>query len=324
MLTEKTLVYLADGKTFGKKILVFDNAEHIRILSNPLAWQIMQLLCDSPMYPIEIAKKLGIYEQSAYYYVRKLMEIGALADAGTNTIRGGTARLYHSSSPAFGIEMSWGEKRMDLQARPDYEHLYARKFFNDYIVNDSFKGLIIVGAPDPHGPYRSSARDGHYAVHLAFFLGMISNLPSEFVVKLDADAKAERVTEGNNLISIGGPGTNIITAEFNKFLPIKFNDKNFWLGLVEGPSANPKPYNLDNQGLIAKIKNPYNHEKNIIVIAGVRSIGTKSAVIALTNYGEEILKNYQNEEEWALVVQGFDMNADGKIDHVDIISEVTT
>jgi S-layer like family, C-terminal region len=76
--------------------------------------------------------------------------------------------------------------------------------------------------------------------------------------------------------------------------------------------------------LIAKIKNPYNHEKNIIVVAGVRSIGTKSAVLALTNYSEDILKNYQNKEEWALVVQGFDMNADGKIDHVDVISEVTT
>ena len=315
-------MYLTNGKAFGKKIVVFDNVEHIRILSNPLAWQIMRLLSDTPMYPIEIAKKLRIYEQSAYYYVRKLVEIGALEDAGTNNVRGGIARLYHSSSPAFGIEMSWGEKHLDFQTHPDYEHPYGRKFFNDYIVNNCFNGLIIVGAPDPHGPYRSSARDGHYAVHLAFFLGMISNIPSEFIVKLDADAKAEKVIEGNNLISIGGPGTNIITAEFNKFLPIKFNEKNFWSGLVEGSSA--KPYNLDNQGLIAKIKNPYNHEKNIIVVAGVRSIGTKSAVIALTNYSEEILKSYQNDEEWALVVQGFDMNADGKIDHVDIISEVTT
>ena len=320
--TEKTLVHIANGNVFGKKIVVFDNVEHIRVLSNPLAWQIMQLLSDTPMYPIEIAKKLRIYEQSAYYYVRKLVEIGALEEAGTNHVRGGTARLYHSSSPAFGIEMGWGQSQLDFQNRANYEHRHARRFFDDYIVNNSFKGLIVVGAPDPHGPYRSSARDGHYAVQLAFFLGTISNIPSEFIVKLDADAKAEKVIEGNNLISIGGPGTNIITAEFNKFLPIKFNEKNFWSGLVAGSSA--KPYNLDNQGLIAKIKNPYNDGKYIIIVAGVRSIGTKSAVIALTNYSEEILKSYQNEEEWALVVQGFDMNADGKIDHVDIISEVTT
>ena len=58
------------------------------------------------------------------------------------------------------------------------------------------------------------------------------------------------------------------------------------------------------------------------MIAGVRSIGTKSAIIALTNYSEEILKNYQNQDEWALIVQGFDMNSDGKIDQVDIVSKL--
>jgi hypothetical protein len=42
----------------------------------------------------------------------------------------------------------------------------------------------------------------------------------------------------------------------------------------------------------------------------------------LTNYSEEILKKYNEDREWALVVQGFDMNADGKIDHVDILTEV--
>jgi len=74
--------------------------------------------------------------------------------------------------------------------------------------------------------------------------------------------------------------------------------------------------------LIAKIKNPYSNNGTVIVIAGVRSVGTKSAVIALTNYSQEILENYQNQEKWAIVVQGFDMNSDGKIDHVDIVSEV--
>ena len=56
------------------------------------------------------------------------------------------------------------------------------------------------------------------------------------------------------------------------------------------------------------------------MVAGVRSIGTKSAIIALTNYSDEILKNYNKSEEWALIVQGFDMNSDGKIDHVDVVS----
>ena len=177
--------------------------------------------------------------------------------------------------------------------------------------------LLVVGAPEPHGPYKSSARDGHYAVHLAFFLGNVASAPpSDFVVKLDVDAKAEKVL-GKNLISIGGPGTNIVTAEFNRHLPIRFDEGNFWSGLVD---RSGKRYSSDNHGLIARIRNPYDESSSIVIVAGVRSAGTKSAVIALTNYGEEVLKKYKNKEDWALVVQGFDMDADGKIDHVDVVS----
>ena len=318
-LHNKTLVYNENGKIYAKKIGVFENVEYMRILSNPLAWKITELLSHKPMYPAQIAKQLKVYDQSVYYYIRTLLSSGVIEEVGTNIIKGGTARLYKTSNPSFGVEMDWGEKHIDSLGQAQTKYRHANNFFKEYIVNNSFHGLIIVGAPGPHGPYKSSARDGHYAVHLAFFLGMLSDIPPEFIVKLDSDAKAEKVLNHNTLISIGGPGTNIVTAEFNRYLPIKFNQANFWSGLVEGSG---KFYNSDNHGLIAKIKNPYNDNGTIIVIAGVRSIGTKSAVIALTNYSEEILKDYQNQEEWALVVQGFDMNSDGKIDHVDIVSNV--
>jgi len=316
---EKKLVSEQEDQASIKKIVVFKDVARMRILSNPVAWKIMELLSRGPMYPAQVSKELKIYEQSAYYYIRKLVAIGAVEEAGRNFVRGGTARLYRAASPSFGIEMDWGETKLAPRSEGRH-HANARRFFQDHVGDDgSFKGLLVVGAPDPHGPYKSSARDGHYAVHLAFFLGSITNAaPSEFVVKLDADAKAEKVLTGNNLIPIGGPGTNIITAEFNKYLPIRFDEKNFWSGLVEEKSG--KRYGLDNHGLIAKIKNPYDPSSSVIVVAGVRSAGTKSAVIALTNYSEEVLKIYNGEEEWALVVQGFDMNSDGKIDHVDVVS----
>jgi hypothetical protein len=79
---------------------------------------------------------------------------------------------------------------------------------------------------------------------------------------------------------------------------------------------------LDNHGLIAKIRNPFNDKNNIIVLAGVRSVGTKSSIIALTNFADLILRNYKKDQNWALVVQGFDMNSDGKIDNVDLLDEV--
>lgn len=301
-----------------KKIIVFQDVERVRVLSNPVAWRIMELLSRGPMYPAQISKELKIHEQSAYYYIRKLVSIGAVEEAGQNFVRGGTARLYKAASPSFGIEMDWGETKVPAALGADV-YTQARKFFDQFVGGGaSFDGLIVVGSPDPHGPYKSSARDGHYAVHLAFFLGHITTAaPQEFVVKLDADAKAEKVLT-DNLISIGGPGTNIVTAEFNRYLPIRFDEKNFWSGLVEEKSG--KRYSLDNHGLIAKIKNPYNPNASVIVVAGVRSAGTKSAVIALTNYSEQVLGRYGGEDEWALVVQGFDMNSDGKIDHVDVVS----
>ena len=317
---EKKLVSESDGETSVKKILVFKEVERVRVLSNPVAWRIMELLARGPMYPAHLAKELEIHEQSAYYYIRKLVSIGAVEEAGHSFVRGGTARLYKVTSPSFGIEMDWGETKLPTGRDAGAEYVHARRFFDAYVGRDvSFDGLIIVGSPDPHGPYKSSARDGHYAVHLAFFLGHITSAaPQEFVVKLDADAKAEKVISDSNLISIGGPGTNIVTAEFNRYLPIRFDEKNFWSGLVEEKTG--KRYGLDNHGLIAKIKNPYNPQSSVTVVAGVRSAGTKSAVIALTNYSEQVLSRYAGEDEWALVVQGFDMNSDGKLDHVDVVS----
>jgi len=317
---EKRLLSENEGASSVKKIIVFTEVERMRILSNPVAWRIMGLLSKGAMYPAQVSKQLKIHEQSAYYYIRRLVSIGAVEEAGRNFVRGGTARLYRATSPSFGIEMDWGETSLGSLKTDERHHLNARKFFGEFMAGDSvFNGLIVVGSPDPHGPYKSSARDGHYAVHLALFLGNItSSPPTEFVVKLDADAKAEKVLTGNNLISIGGPGTNIVTAEFNRYLPIRFDEKNFWSGLVEEKSG--KRYGLDNHGLIAKIKNPYDSNASVIVVAGVRSAGTKSAVIALTNYGEQVLANYNGQEEWALVVQGFDMDSDGKLDHVDIVS----
>ncbi|MGI0037897.1 MAG: helix-turn-helix domain-containing protein [Nitrososphaera sp.] len=316
---EKKLVSEQDGEASFKKIIVFQDVGRVRVLSNPVAWRIMELLSKGPMYPAQVSKALKIHEQSAYYYIRRLVSIGAVEEAGLNFVRGGTARLYKVTSPSFGIEMGWGETKVAASKSADFQHASARRFFEAYVSqNNSFSGLLVVGAPDPHGPYKSSARDGHYAVHLAFFLGHITTAaPEEFVVKLDADAKAEKVLTGN-LISIGGPGTNIVSAEFNRYLPIRFDDKNFWSGLVEDSTG--KRYGLDNHGLIAKIRNPYEPKSSVIVVAGVRSAGTKSAVIALTNYSEQVLKRYNGEEEWAMVVQGFDMNSDGKIDHVDVVS----
>lgn len=318
-MNKKNLVYSLDENTFIKEISILQKPSEIRILSNPIAWKIVNLLAGRPMYPAQIAKELKIYEQSAYYYIRKLLTIRAISQVETSFVRGGTAKLYKTEFAAFGIEMNWGERKFETVNGKINRNVQT--FFEDFIDDGLFNGTIVVGAPDPHGPYRSSARDGHYAAQLAFYFGSFCGLPQNFVVKLDVDAKSEKISRTENIISIGGPGTNIITSEFNRYLPIRFDETNFWSGLI---APHGRTHTLDNHGLIAKIRNPYSEKVNIVIIAGVRSAGTKSAIIALTNHGNEILKKFNQENNWALVVQGFDMDSDGKIDTIDIVDEIST
>lgn len=305
--------------TFTKEISILEKPSEMRILSNPIAWKIVNLLASRPMYPAQIAKELKIYEQSAYYYIRKLLTIRAIGQVETSFVRGGTAKLYRTEFAAFGMEMNWGERKFE-NLKNGKINRNVQTFFEDFIDDGLFNGTIVVGTPDPHGPYRSSARDGHYATQLAFFLGSFCSLPQNFVVKLDVDAKSEKISRTENIISVGGPGTNIITSEFNRYLPIRFDETNFWSGLI---APHGRTHTLDNHGLITKIRNPFSENVNIVVIAGVRSAGTKSAIIALTSHGNEILKKFDQDKNWALVVQGFDMDSDGKIDTIDIVDEVS-
>ncbi|HEY9485467.1 MAG TPA: winged helix-turn-helix domain-containing protein, partial [Nitrososphaeraceae archaeon] len=193
-MRKKTIISYGNGNTISKKILMLENVTDIKILSNNIAWKIIELLSSKPMYPAEVAKELKLYDQTVYYYIRKLARIGAIEQVGTRLIRGGTARLYSASSPSFGLELEGNAEKLES---PNYTKYEKRKnipdILKEFYENNSFSGLIVVGAPDPHGPYKSSSRDGHYAVHLSFYLGTLSeSYTSGFIVKLDVDAKAEK------------------------------------------------------------------------------------------------------------------------------------
>lgn len=304
-----------------KEILIMENPQKLKMILSNLGWKILVMLSEREMYPLEIARKLGVHEQIVYYHMRKLAKAGVIIVSREENMKGATAKYYKVVSPAFGIELPQGYKTVQRLSRLNISEPIQR-FFKEFLTEDgTFTGKIIVGSPTPHGPFKTSARDGHYASHLTFFLGQFAKIPEEFAIKLDVDVKAEK-EEKNNLILVGGPGTNLLTQELNEYLPIKFNMKPSSEGFLFGGLVSRKTsnvYTADSVGLVAKIVNPWDSSKRVIVLAGNKAVGTKACVLALTSFWEKTLRNYENADTFARVIQGLDLDGDGKVDAVEIL-----
>jgi DNA-binding transcriptional ArsR family regulator len=314
------LLKVGQGQREIKEIAVFDEPERLKPVLSKLGWRILALLGDREMYPREIAKKLMVHEQKIYYHIRRLVKAGVLKAVREEKKKGAIAKYFKTSFPAFGVELPFGYRKIKTISIPSVDRK-IRRFYSPFMKDDSFDGKIVVGSPDPHGPFKARARDGHYASYLALFLGQFLELPEDFPVKLDVDAKAEK-EEDNNLILVGGPGTNLLTQEVNDYLPIRFSmtrSKHGFLfgGLVSEKTGNV--YTSDAIGVIARIVNPWNREKRIIVLAGNKAVGTKACVIALAKFWKEALKNFVEEEKFATVIQGFDLDGDGKVDSIEVL-----
>jgi DNA-binding transcriptional ArsR family regulator len=319
-MNKKLILSGEPNKYEVKDIALFDRPERLKAVLNKLSWQILKLLSTEEMYPIEIAKKLGIHEQKVYYHIRKLTEAGVIKIVKEEEKKGATAKYYKVSYPAFGVELPFGNRKITTLNAPNMDEK-LRQFLTPFIQDDIFDGKIIVGSPDPHGPFKARARDGHYAAYLSFFLGQYVQMPDEFIIKLDVDVKVEK-EEKNNLILVGGPGTNLLTEEINEHLPTRFSVKSTEQGFLFGGLISQKTgnvYTSDNIGLIAKIPNPWNKNKRIIVIAGNKAIGTKACVLALTKFWKETLDKFNGTDSFATIIQGFDLDGDGKVDAIEVL-----
>ncbi|MGC8895604.1 MAG: helix-turn-helix domain-containing protein [Candidatus Bathyarchaeia archaeon] len=320
-MNKKLLLHEEGKKQKVKEIAIIEDPQKLKMILNRLSWKILVMLSEEEMYPLEIAKKLGIHEQKVYYHIRKLAKAGAITIVKEEEKKGAIAKYYKAVSPAFGIELPQEYKTIEKVSLLSMDER-TQKFFEGFIKEDgTFEGKIVVGSPTPHGPFKTSARDGHYASHLTFFLGQFAKMPEDFAIKLDVDVKAEK-EEKNNLILVGGPGTNLLTQELNDYLPIRFNmqpsEQGFLFGgLVSRKTSNV--YTADAAGLIAKIANPWDKSKWIIVLAGNKAVGTKACVLALTNFWKKTLKGYDSKDSFATVIQGFDLDGDGKVDSIEVL-----
>ena len=304
-----------------KEISIMDDAQNLKMILGKLTWEILIMLSKEEMYPLEIARQLGVHEQKVYYHIRKLAKAGAITVEREEKKKGATAKYYKTVSPAFGIEFPKGYKTIPKISLLNIDE-QIQSFFNEFVDEKNvLEAKIVVGSPTPHGPFKTSARDGHYAAHLTLFIGQFAKMPKDFAIKLDVDVKAEK-EEKNNLILVGGPGTNLLAQDINEYLPIRFNmqssDQGFLLGGLSSEKT-ARVYTADAAGLIAKIVNPWDKTKRIVVLAGNKAVGTKACVLALTSFWKKTLQGYRDEGSFATVIQGFDLDGDGKVDSIEVM-----
>ena len=311
VMTKRLLVKENGNKHFSKNIKIFESPENISRASSKMAWKILKMLNEKPMYPNELAKKLKIHEQKIYYHINKMLEAGLIEIIREESRHGASCKFFAPSASAFGFELPGGES--EIKFGKIETNTLLKDFLYEFIKDGTFNGSIIVGSPAQHGPFLTSSRDGHYTGQLGLFLGNFCSTGNRFVVKLDTELRAEE-SHQRNMIILGGPLANMVCSDLNEKLKIKFNWDKSW-EIV----SNKGSYSEDVHGLIAKIDNPWDPEKKIILLSGIKYEGTKSCILGLTQQYKKVLKDYRKNKDFYRVIKGLDKDGDGKVDDIKVL-----
>ncbi len=285
------------------------SASDLKTLGSDLAQKIVKELSEKESYPKELAKKLKVHEQKVYYHIKKLEGAGILKKSKTENISGVLANYYTLAFPAFALTFK--------EFHPLKIHLLQEdnKFLHPFIEQGTLNCLIVAGSSTSHSIHHARAYDVQPTTELVLLLGSyLSNTPNPKNIRLDTQIKQNDLK--NNLILIGGPSVNCITAKINKYMPIKFTMKT--KSIIS--TCSKKRYSHDETGLIVKIQNPFEKTKQILILAGNRGLGTQACITALYKYIEELsYGNLYKPRIQASAVEGIDIDNDGIIDDIKIL-----
>jgi hypothetical protein len=118
------------------------------------------------------------------------------------------------------------------------------------------------------------------------------------------------------MILVGGPVVNIVTLDLNPHLAVAFDWRQAWR--VES-SRTRRAYADEHVGLLAKVRNPWNPDKVIVLLSGIHALGTGAAILALTEFAEDALDGYDPEAPFYRIVSGEDRDGDGRLDRVAVL-----
>jgi DNA-binding transcriptional ArsR family regulator len=286
--------------------------KNLGIFANELALRIIRELSRKPRCAMDLARKLEVDEQKIYYHVRKLERAGVVKLVGTEMRYGMTAKIYRVLGPVVSAKLydEW-EKVEKHEVRAPRTLGFLKPFIKEGRLN----AKIIMGSPHQHGKYEAAARDGVHIADIALFLGSFLNSSPDSIYRIDTEVRPEELKD--NLILIGGPRTNTIVERINKDLPIYFDEKQDFdiFSKISG-----KRYGDRNNAVIVRARNPFNKKSEILLLAGKRSHGLRSAALAFIRHMDEVMAGNVNDNNIiAKVVDGIDRNGDGIIDSVKIL-----
>ncbi len=292
---------------YNDTALVEDQSK-IRRLIDKKAIGILDALSNKPLDMQHIIRQAKIKKKEAESLVNLMIDEGILREVRS----GSKGTLYEKVVGSLAFDVNPTLRSSSLMNIADMDS-NVKRFYNTFIDNGTFNGLICVGSSDPHGEYKAIAKDTNYAVYLGMFLGRYVSLPKDFPIVLDTDVISRNLFK-NDLILVGGPVTNLVTRDINNFLPVKFFKEEGWM-LKYRDSI----YGNENEGIIERIRNPYDKSKVIILISGIKNKGTLAAVLAATKFASSIFKNYQGEQTWYNIIRGYDISGKGGIDVVESV-----
>lgn len=268
-----------------------------RLLSHDIRWQIMILLSnDETNYAKRISEELGISESNVHYHMAKLREAGLIVPIGIKTgKRRGRAKLFKPVAAEYYLSL---DPRL---RREQTDIVFDRIFARHFVKNGEFDGKIIVGSADPHGAYNAVSRDAFLAGELAWYIGShlayYDKESGSFPYYVMTDLDYENQPEVINCVLIGGHITNTLTAHYNEILEGKFGVRFVENRIMAGSEI----FAQAEHGLVALFEQPANPGYWTFILAGVGSMGTKSAIRAITS---DCCDTFGDGPEFVTIIHG--------------------
>ncbi len=257
--------------------------------------RILALLKDREMYPMEMAKALGVNEQTLYYHVRKLEAAGFIRPVRSVFVGGIRTTYYALTSEAFFERVGDFHPIRRIPSEPP-------RILKGIVENGEFVAKIVVGSPMSHGELGTAARDIEAVSDLGLFLGSFLNTTELSTVR---DTFVKDLT--GSFVVVGGPLVNMVMKKINSKLPIRF-EKDRWKVFSR---LTKKRYVGDDVGIVMNVENPFSKRRRILVVAGCTHRGTRAAVVALVKHSTSL--------SMTNVVRGLDLDSDGVIDDAKVL-----